>query len=228
MPHHLPRSTALAVAVAALLAAGSAAAQSPAAAVSPPASTEHAAPENSAPAASAPLFIAAMLDHAAGAARDTALSPAGRQARFQALVRQDFDLPAIARSVLGGHWRAASEDERAQFSVAFADYMVALYAPQMAAYGVRPFTVTGQRVGSDATIVSTTVAQTGGAAPVAIDWRTVKGTGGYRVTDVIVENVSLIETKRDEIGAVLSRSGGQVGSLIAQLRTLSSQAAAAH
>ena len=217
MPHHLLRSTALAFAVAALLAAGSAAAQSPAAA-SPAA----------APATSAPGFITAMLDSASGAARDPALSPAARRARFQALVRQDFDLPAIARSVLGSHWRAASEDERAQFGTAFADYMVALYAPQMEQFGGRPFTVTGQRVGSDATIVSTTVAQTGDAPPVGIDWRTVKGADGYRVTDVIVENVSLMQTKRDEIGAVLGRSGGQVGSVIAQLRTLSSQAAAAH
>lgn len=221
MLHHVPRTTALAFAVAALLAAGSAAAQSPAAAS--PAAVTPASTENSAPG-----FITGMLVSASGAARDPALSPAARRARFQALVRQDFDLPAIARSVLGSHWRAASEDERAQFGTAFADYMVALYAPQMEQFGGRPFTVTGQRVGSDATIVSTTVVQSGGAPPVGIDWRTVKGADGYRVTDVIVENVSLMQTKRDEIGAVLGRSGGQVGGVIAQLRTLSSQAAAAH
>ena len=215
MPPRSLRSAALAAALAALLGAGGAAAQSPVSA-SPA----------GAPAASAPGFILDLVGRASGAARDPALSPAARQAKIQALVRQDFDLPGISRFVLGAHWRAASEAERAQFSTAFADYMVVLYAPQMAQYGGRPLTVTGQRAESDATVVSTRIAQADGAPPVGVDWRTVKGAGGYRVTDVVVEGVSLMQTKRDEIGAVIARSGGQVGGVIAQIRDRTDQAAA--
>ena len=217
MPPSLLRPAALALLLAGALAAGPAGAQSPA----------PAAPAPAAPAANtAPGFIVALVGRASGAARDAGLSPAARRARFQALVRQDFDLPGIARFVMGSHWRAASEDQRAQFTEAFADYMVALYAPQMEAYGGRPFTVTGQRAESDVTVVSTRVAQSDGQPPVGVDWRTVKGADGYRVTDVVVEGVSLAQTKRDEISAVLARSGGEVGGMIAQIRDRTGQAAA--
>jgi hypothetical protein len=46
-----------------------------------------------------------------------------------------------------------------------------------------------------------------------------------RVTDVVIEGVSLMQTKRDEISAVLARSGGQVGGMIAQIRDRTGQAA---
>lgn len=213
-----PAALALALGLASAVAPAGAGAQSPAAA--PPA----AAPV--VPMNSAPSFIVEMVGRAYGAARDPALSPPARRAKLQALVRRDFDLPGIARFVLGTHWRAASADQRAQFTDAFADYMVALYAPQMEAYGGRPFTVTGQRAESDVTIVSTRVAQSDGQPPVGIDWRTVKEADGYRVTDVVVEGVSLVQTKRDEISAVLSRSGGGVGGVIAQIRDRAGQAAA--
>ena len=219
MPLSFRHTAALALLLACAAAPAGAGAQSPAAA-SP------AAPAASTPMNSAPGFIVEMVGRAYGAARDPALSPPARREKLQALVRQDFDLPAIARAVLGTHWRGASEAERAQFTSAFADYMVALYAPQMAAYGGRPLTVTGQRAESDVTIVSTTITQADGAPPVGVDWRIVKAADSYRVTDVVVESVSLMQTKREEIGAVLARSGGQVGGMIAQLRDRTPQAPA--
>ena len=214
MPPFLRHTAALALMLACAAAPGSTHAQSPA------------APAASTPMNSAPSFIVEMVGRAYGAARDPALSPPARREKLQALVRQDFDLPAIARAVLGSHWRGASEAERAQFTSAFADYMVALYAPQMAAYGGHPLTVTGQRAESDVTIVSTTITQADGAPPVGVDWRIVKAADSYRVTDVVVESVSLMQTKREEIGAVLARSGGQVGGMIAQLRDRTPQAPA--
>ena len=219
MPPFLRHTAALALVLACAAAPGSTRAQSPAA-------SPAAVPAATAPMNSAPSFIVEMVGRAYGAARDPALSPPARREKLQALVRQDFDLPAIARAVLGSHWRGASEADRAQFTAAFADYMVALYAPQMASYGGRPLTITGQRAESDVTIVSTTISQANGAPPVGVDWRMVKAADSYRVTDVVVERVSLMQTKREEIGAVLARSGGGLGGLTAQLRDRTTQAAA--
>ena len=173
----------------------------------------------------APAFVVDLVDRVSGAARDAALSPADRQAKVRGLVNGGFDLAAISRFVLGRHWRTASEADRAQFTAVFADYMVALYARQMANYGGDAFTVTGQRADSDAVTVSTRVAQRDGGPPVAIDWRTVKAADGYRITDVVVEGISMMQTKRDEIGAVIARSGGGLDGTIADLRDKTAQAA---
>jgi len=214
-------SFAFAVALVAVLAPAPAArAQSAGSSLSP-------APVSATAAQPAPMFVVDLVDRVSGAARDPALSPADRQAKVRGLVNRGFDLPAISRFVLGRHWRTASESERAQFSAAFTDYMVALYARQMANYGGEAFTVTGQRADSDVVTVFTRVAQRDGGAPIGIDWRTVKAADGYRITDVVVEGISMMQTKRDEIGAVIARSGGGLDGMIADLRDKTGEAVTA-
>jgi phospholipid transport system substrate-binding protein len=58
----------------------------------------------------------------------------------------------------------------------------------------------------------------GGATPIRLDWRLTATQDGWRVLDVSVEGVSLLLTFSNEFAAVIERSGGQLGGLIAELR----------
>ena len=40
-----------------------------------------------------------------------------RVARFRELLREDFDVPGIARFVLGRYWNTATEEQRAEFEI---------------------------------------------------------------------------------------------------------------
>ena len=165
-------------------------------------------------------FVADLVGQAVGMVHDAGQSPRERQLRLRALMDRHFDMPDISRFVLGRYWEAASDGERREFSAVFADYMVAMYVPRIGEYGAREFKVTGQRAErDDVAMVSSTAAQPNGAPPIVIDWYALRMDGGYRITDVIVSGVSVMQIKRDEIGAVMSRSGGRIAGMIAELRS---------
>ena len=55
-------------------------------------------------------FVRTLGNEAFGVIRSD-MPPAQKQAFFHQLLQQDFDVPGIARFVLGPYWRAASEPE---------------------------------------------------------------------------------------------------------------------
>src|SRR5260370_11352909 len=68
-----------------------------------------------------------------------------RAARFRELLREDFDVPAIARFVLGRYWNTATEEQRAEYVKLFEDYITLAYSTRLAAYTGETFKVTGSR-----------------------------------------------------------------------------------
>ncbi len=58
-----------------------------------------------------------------------------------------------------------------------------------------------------------------------IDWRLVSENGTYKISDVIVEGISMMTTQRSEFASVVQRNGGQVRGLIAMMREKTASAA---
>ena len=58
---------------------------------------------------------------------------------------RDFDVPGIARFVLGPYWRVASEPEKQEFRRLFEDYIVRVYSERFAQYRGEALRVTGSR-----------------------------------------------------------------------------------
>jgi phospholipid transport system substrate-binding protein len=79
--------------------------------------------------------------------------------------------------------------------------------------------VAGERPeGPGSTIVNTTVMQRGAQTPAKVDWRVSTETGSPKITEVIVDGISMSLTHRQEFSSLIERSGGGVSGLIAQLR----------
>jgi phospholipid transport system substrate-binding protein len=141
-----------------------------------------------------------------------------RVARFRELLRDDFDVPVIARFVLGRYWNIATEEQRAEFTKLFEDYIAIAYATRLAEYSGEQFKVTGSRSDGDGAIVSSQILRPAGAAPIKVDWRLVGRGGGYKISDVSVDGISMAVTERSEFASVIQHNGGQVQSLIVMLR----------
>jgi phospholipid transport system substrate-binding protein len=141
-----------------------------------------------------------------------------RVARFRELLREDFDVPGIARFVLGRYWNIATEEQRAEFVKLFEDYIAIAYATRLAEYTGEQFKVTGTRPDSDGAIVSSQILRPAGAAPVKVDWRLTGHNGVYKINDVTVDGISMAVTQRSEFASVIQHNGGQVQGLIAMLR----------
>jgi len=138
-----------------------------------------------------------------------------RVARFRDLLREDFDVPGIARFVLGRYWNTATEEQRAEFTKLFEDYLAVAYATRLAEYTGETFKVIGSRPEADGAIVSSQILRPAGAAPVKVDWRV---TGRNKISDVSVDGISMAVTQRSEFASVIQHNGGQVQGLIAMLR----------
>ena len=148
-----------------------------------------------------------------------------RMARFRELFRTDFDCPGIARFVLGRYWRTASNEEQQEFVRIFEDYVVFVYTARLSNFGGETMKVRGSRSDGDGVIVSTDMISPGRAAPLRIDWRLASDNGSYKISDVIVEGISMAVTQRSEFAAVVQRNGGQIQSLLALMREKTASAA---
>jgi phospholipid transport system substrate-binding protein len=146
------------------------------------------------------------------------VDPNSRLARFRQLFSEDFDVPGIARFVLGRYWRLATESQQQEFIRVFADYIALAYSSRLAEYSGEALHVTGSRPAPDGALVSSEIVRPNGAPPAKVDWLLTEHDGAYKISDVVVEGVSMAVTQRSEFASVIQRNGGQVQGLITVLR----------
>ncbi len=141
-----------------------------------------------------------------------------RVARFRQLFTEDFDVPGIARFVLGRYWNLATQPQQQEFVQLLTNYIALAYSNRLAEYSGETLRVTGTRPAPDGSVVSSEIIRTNGAPPARVDWLLTQHDGAYRISDVIVEGVSMAVTQRSEFASVIQRNGGQVQGLITALR----------
>ncbi len=148
-----------------------------------------------------------------------------RKERFRRLFKDNFDIPAIGRFVLGRYWRPADEAERGEFLAVFEDVMVDRFAPQFAGYAGTKFKIGAIReVKEDNQLMVNSTVAPPNSEVVEVDWRLRSGDGGFKVLDVVAQGVSMALTLRSEYASVLKSSGGKIDALIAMLRERTAKA----
>jgi phospholipid transport system substrate-binding protein len=145
-------------------------------------------------------------------------TPAQRVARFHELFHEDFDVPGIARFVLGRYWKTATAEQQEEFVKLFEDYIALVYSNQLAAFSGETLRVTGSRTNAEEAVVASEIIRPSGAPPVKVDWHLTDRNGAYKISDVTLDGISMAVTQRSEFASVIQRNGGQVSNLIAQLR----------
>lgn len=142
---------------------------------------------------------------------------AAREARFRQLIESDFDLPDIARFVLGPYGHQLTPPQQQEFLTLFRESLVQAYSERLAAYAGQPFHVTGSRQNGAETIVASVVEQPGGK-PIALDWHLVARDGRDLIEDVEIDGVSMKLTQRKTFAGIVARNGGHAAALLAALR----------
>lgn len=136
--------------------------------------------------------------------------------RFRELFASDFDLPEIARFVLGRYWRVATPEQQQQFQGLLQEYLAQAYAGRLAEYAGEKFqALSAQAQGDETVVFSEITANSGGK--IRVEWHLVNQ-GGWKITDAFVAGVSMAVTERDEFASVIQQGGGQVQYLIDRLR----------
>ncbi|MCH8215111.1 MAG: ABC transporter substrate-binding protein [Proteobacteria bacterium] len=164
--------------------------------------------------------IRTMAREAMAVLSDSSLSAEQRAQGLRRLMAQAIDIPPIARFVLGRYWRAASERQREAYVEAYSDYILAAYTAKIGggATALERFDVVKtQAHGSKDFLVYCIVARAGGKSTRAI-WRLRQRDGRYRIIDLMVEGISMVQTQRQEFVSMMRAYDGDVDKLIATLK----------
>ena len=150
-----------------------------------------------------------------------------RLAGFEELFRTDFDVPGLGRFVLGRFWRAFTPFEQQEFLSLFEHYVVLTYSEKLSDYtedGGCP-RVTGSRPEPDGVLVSSQIFRARAAQPLKVDWRLTAQNGSYKISDIIIEGLSMAANGRSQLEGVVERNGRQYALYVACLRRRTSAAA---
>lgn len=124
-------------------------------------------------------------------------------------VLQHFDFQEMTRLAMGRSWAQASAEQRAALEKGFRTLLVRTYTTALAQV-TGNYTVevkqAALRPGERETVVKTLVKEPG-KNPVAIDYRMVRRPDGWKVYDVVVENLSLVTNYRSSFASEIARSG---------------------
>ena len=140
-----------------------------------------------------------------------------KEAYFRQMLNQDCDLDGISRFILGPYWRIATPEQRQEFVKLFEDYLIRSDGPTLVQYSAGTFQVTGSRTDPAGVIVTSQITSPQGQ-PIEMDWQLGLSGGRYKIRDVTIDGVSAVMSRRSQIEAMMSRAGGQVGTLLAMMR----------
>jgi len=131
------------------------------------------------------------------------------ESNFKALLEEGFDIPGIAKFVMGRYWRQMSPDQQSRFIPLFERRLVKSYANRFQEYSGVAFTVKDARQEGNHFIVTSTIQKPGGPLT-SVDWRV----SGGKIHDVKVEGVSMSITIRDEYSALVQSNNGNIESFL--------------
>jgi phospholipid transport system substrate-binding protein len=119
-----------------------------------------------------------------------------------------FDFARMTQLAVGRRWKEASPEQRKSLEEGFRTLLVNTYS-QAISNGVTPADKVevkpAQGSGDDVTVK--TVVHRSGKPPVPVDYRLSKQGESWKVYDVVVENVSLVQTYRGSFSEEIARSG---------------------
>ncbi len=142
-----------------------------------------------------------------------------QEATFRTLFAMYFDVPRIARFVLGrAAWSKATADERAQFLDLFQHYVVRVYAMQLRRYSKGKFEIIAAGPDRNGVFVTSRMVSLRSGRPFHMKWRLRPSGGTLKVRDMVFENVSMSINQRREFASAYRRHGGTVAGLLRAIR----------
>lgn len=149
-----------------------------------------------------------------------------RKARFEKLLDEGFDVPAIGQFVVARYWRAADDEQRQAFLKVFRDYLTQRFLPLFSDYKGESFdTQAPKPTDRDGLVwVPLKLDRDSGGEPVRTEWLLRASDGSYKILDVKAEGTSMAITLRDEYASVIRREGSLDG-LTKEIKRLLDQGA---
>jgi phospholipid transport system substrate-binding protein len=143
----------------------------------------------------------------------------------QAKVLPNFDFDRMTALATGREWRNASAEQKNALAREFQTLLVRSYANALTQYKNQTIDFKPLRAqASDTEVTVRTEVRQPGAKSIGIDYDLEKTSGGWKVFDVVIADVSLVTNYRDTFSQEIKAGG--IDGLIKSLRTKNEQLAA--
>lgn len=147
------------------------------------------------------------------------ISQKEKDTRFEKLFNNALDLDFIGKFVLGRAWRTATPQQRKDFISTYRELNIKTWSKRFDEFKGKNFIFKGTTPSNSPNqiFVNTTVPMDQGE-PAKVVWRVKQNGSQFKVVDIIIENVSLAITARNEYAGFIKNNAGGVEALIKDLQ----------
>jgi len=137
-----------------------------------------------------------------------------RRRALERVLGDPFNFEEMSKRALGAHWAKLSDAERREFAQLFKSLLANTYGDRITGYSGEQIYYLNERVEGDYAEVRTKIVSDKAEYP--FDYRLVRKSNDWRVYDVIVDGVSLVNNYRGQFTKILRTSS--YADLVEQLR----------
>jgi phospholipid transport system substrate-binding protein len=137
-----------------------------------------------------------------------------RRQQLEQVVGNRFDYQEMSKRALGAHWNTLSDTEKQEFTGLFKTLLTNSYADKIESYSGEGVQYINERTEKDYAEVRTKVLT--GKVEIPLDYRLLNKGTDWRVYDVVVDGVSLVNNYRGQFSKILRSSNH--ADLVDQLR----------
>jgi phospholipid transport system substrate-binding protein len=125
--------------------------------------------------------------------------------QLREIVYTRFDFEEMAKRSLGSHWRRLNPQQQKEFVTAFTELLETTYADRIDLYEGQQVEFIGETIDKNYAEVNTKVIGKD-RQTYSVDYRLHQVGGGWKIYDVVAENISLVNNYRSQFNRVVVNS----------------------
>jgi phospholipid transport system substrate-binding protein len=142
-----------------------------------------------------------------------------RRQMLERVVEARFDYQEMSKRALGAPWNTLSDEQKREFVTLFRTLLTNTYADKIETYSGEGVQYLNERLEKEYAEVRTKVLS--GKTEIPLDYRLIQKANDWRVYDVVVDGVSLVNNYRGQFAKIIKTSS--YDGLVEQLRKKSEQ-----
>ncbi|MGH7824833.1 MAG: MlaC/ttg2D family ABC transporter substrate-binding protein [Candidatus Binatia bacterium] len=128
-----------------------------------------------------------------------------RRQKLRKIIYPRFDFPEMAKRALGSHWQRRSPEEQKEFIKLFTGLLEDAYLDTIESYKGEKVRYLNERQDKNFAQVDTKILDPQGQE-YSVNYRLHKSGSDWKVYDVVVENISLVNNYRSQFNRILAKS----------------------
>ena len=145
------------------------------------------------------------VERATAVLNDSKLSSESKKSELRRALYPKFDFTEMAKRSLGSHWQRRTPEEQKEFVKLFTELIESAYMSNLDAYQGEKVVIAGEKQEQDVAQVDTKIITKKGEE-FMVNYRLHQTGGDWKIYDVIIENISLVNNYRSQFNRVIAQS----------------------